>query len=181
MWPSRPSLVILSAVVVVLGAAPLGRAQTRKPASPGPSQLAPGAPVLALPDLVVESVKGVQLGPCQPNGTRQWTIQVAIRNIGAGPAFKKEAKYAWVRAQAVVDGVPLNKSSSAAGNTVGPGQAVPFSLTLTVKGGPATSNPAAKEEGSVLVMVDPDARIKEVDENNNTRTQKWYSGTACAK
>jgi CARDB len=125
-------------------------------------------------------VKSVQLGPCQPNGTRQWTFQVAIRNVGAGPAMKKETKYAWVRAQAVVDGVPLNKSSSAAVSTLGPGQAVPFSLTLTVKEGP-TSYPGAKEEGTVLVMVDPDGVIKEASEGNNTRTQKWYASMACAK
>jgi hypothetical protein len=103
---------------------------------------------------------------------------IIIRNVGAGPAIRKSATYAWVRAQAIVGGLPLNQSSGAAGNVLGAGQAVPFSVTVTVKGS-ASTHPGAKEEGAVLVTVDPDSVVKEVNEGNNSVTFTWYGSTAC--
>jgi len=167
-------LGLLAAALLALGAAP-GAADTRASSTPSKAT----GPLLALPDLVVEKVKTVQLGSCQPDGIRKLTIMIIIRNVGAGPAVRKNAKYAWVRAQAVVDGIPLNQSSGAAGNVLGPGQAVPFSVTVTVKGS-ASTHPGAKEEGTVLVTVDPDSIVKEVNEGNNTVTFAWYGSTACA-
>jgi subtilase family serine protease len=168
-------LGLLTASLLALGAPP-SAADTR--ASSTPSKAMP-APLFALPDLVVEKVQTVQLGSCQSNGTRKLTIMIIIRNVGGGPAIRANAKYAWVRAQAVVDGVPLNQSSAAAGNVLGAGQSVPFSVTVTVKGS-ASTHPGAKEEGAVLVTVDPDSVMKEVNEANNTVTFPWYASTACA-